>query len=158
MKNLHVEKLYVDMADWFDDRLVEEAHFGESEAEYGRYGDRVSYLDAMRKRTKVAAVQVINFMEDCGKSPSLNVIRYQLIRSATSTAANYRAACVARSRKEFYAKICIVVEESDETVFWLEILYDSNLAIDKDKIVELGKEWRAISKMVSTARKKAKVT
>jgi four helix bundle protein len=59
------------------------------------------------------------------KTDSSRIIGKQLIRSVTSTAANYRAACLSRSKKEFYSKISIVVEEADETLFWLEILKDS---------------------------------
>jgi four helix bundle protein len=55
------------------------------------------------------------------------VIGYQLLRSGTSVAANYRAACRGRSRPEFLAKIGIVVEEADETVFWLEMLTEAGL-------------------------------
>ena len=55
------------------------------------------------------------------------MIGYQLLRSGTSVAANYRAACRGRSRPEFLAKIGIVVEEADETVFWLEMLTEAGL-------------------------------
>lgn len=51
-----------------------------------------------------------------------------MIRSGTSVAANFRAACRGRSKAEYFSKICIVVEEADETQFWLEMLRDSNLS------------------------------
>ena len=50
----------------------------------------------------------------------------------------------------------IVVEEADETVFWLEILYESKIKINKEGVIPLGKEWREITKIMSAARKKAK--
>jgi len=61
------------------------------------------------------------------ESKASSVIIYQLVKSATSTGANYRAACIARSKAEFFSKICIVVEEADESVYWLEVINDANL-------------------------------
>lgn len=66
-------------------------------------------------------------------------IKKQLIRCSTSVAANYRAACVAQSKASFIAKISIVIEEVDESLFWLEFITDENL-ISKDVIKDLQKE------------------
>ncbi len=60
-------------------------------------------------------------------SQESKVITYQIIKSATSTAANYRAACRAKSRKDFVAKLGIVEEECDETIFWLELINEAKL-------------------------------
>ena len=60
-------------------------------------------------------------------TPEARVIGYQLLRSGTSVAANYRAACRARSRADFVSKMGVVVEEADESVFWLEMLADTNV-------------------------------
>ena len=79
-------------------------------------------------------------------------MRKQAIRSATSVAAHYRAACRARSTKEKYSKICIVVEESDETQFWLEMLLESNYLPKNDfdlmynEITEIVKVMTAFKK------------
>lgn len=89
---------------------------------------------------------------DLKKSEATKVIGYQIIKSATSTAANYRASCIARSKKEFFAKISITVEEADETVFWLEVLRDTGLATDK-VIIPLLNEAEEILKVLSKARK-----
>jgi four helix bundle protein len=62
---------------------------------------------------------------------SARVINRQLLRAATSVAANFRAACRGRSKQEYYTKICIVVEEADETQFWLELLQESKLIEEK---------------------------
>jgi len=59
-------------------------------------------------------------------------MRRQLLRSATSVAANYRAVCRARSKLEFIAKIGLVVEEADETVFWLELVRDTGTLEGED--------------------------
>jgi four helix bundle protein len=124
---------------------------------YGKQSsEREQYIARMRKRTRAAAVAVIDFISTCKYSPAMKVISHQIIKSASSTAANYRAACVARSGREFFAKISIVVEEADETVFWLELMYEANLPLDKSKIVALGNEWREISKIVTKSRKSYK--
>ena len=72
------------------------------------------FIDKMKKRTKKFAVDVIRFCDSLKHGKASSVITYQLIKSATSTGANYRAACKARSKNEFFSKICIVVEEADE--------------------------------------------
>ena len=78
-----------------------------------------------------------------------------MIRSVTSTAPNYRAACVAKSQREFFSKMFIVVEEADETLFWLEMFRDANYTRQKD-IQPLIGENLEILKIVSKARKNSK--
>jgi four helix bundle protein len=76
----------------------------------------------LKNRTKRFAVEVILFASALPESKKFNNISNQLIRSASSVAANYRAACRGRSKAEFLAKLGIVEEEADETLFWLELL------------------------------------
>ena len=83
--------------------------------------------DELKTRTKKFAVRIIKVSRALPRSPEARVIGYQLLRSGTSVAANYRAACRGCSRPEFLAKIGIVVEEADETVFWLEVLTEAGL-------------------------------
>jgi four helix bundle protein len=78
----------------------------------------------LQKRTKQFALDVILFYKSLKKEDEIVIIGKQLMRSATSVAANYRAACRARSDAEFFSKICIVVEEADESLFWFELLTD----------------------------------
>ena len=85
------------------------------------------FNEKMRARTKQFALQVISLSDKLPNKESARVINKQLLRSATSVAANFRAACRGRSNAEFYSKVCIVVEEADETQFWLELLVDSKL-------------------------------
>jgi four helix bundle protein len=121
-----------------------ENEFLEPVSDYG--GERQTnkeFAAELRRRTKAVAVQIVNFMRNAGKDPALNVIRYQILKSGTSVAANYRAACRARSKKEWYAKLCIVVEECDETVFWLELLMESDIAVDEAVVRTLGKEYQS---------------
>lgn len=86
------------------------------------------FVERVKNRTKKFAVDIIAFCNELRACPATNVITYQLIKSASSTGANYRAACRARSKAEFFSKICIVVEEIDESLYWLEIINDSDLA------------------------------
>ena len=81
--------------------------------------------DELKKRTKEFAGEVIRFVDSLPKGVAFDVIGRQLIRSATSVAANYRAVCRARSRADFINKLGIVLEEADETLFWLEMLVES---------------------------------
>ncbi len=76
----------------------------------------------------------------------------QMLRSSSSTAANYRAACRARSQAEFYSKMSIVIEECDETLFWLELMEESFI-YNKPELHKLKTEVTEILKVVSKARK-----
>lgn len=83
------------------------------------------------------------------------VITFQLVKSATSTGANYRSACRARSKAEFFSKICIVVEEADETEYWLEIIDEANLTDDKEALIILKNEANEITKIMTKAKNTA---
>lgn len=114
-----------------------------------------NYNQIFAKRTKALAIRIINDLSDLPYSDNVSVIRKQIFRSATSVAANYRAMCRARSDKEKYAKICIVVEEADETVFWLEVIEEINM-IYKEIANILMKESLEILKVTSTYKSKLK--
>ena len=90
----------------------------------------MEFNEKMRERTKKFALDIIKLSDFFPAKTSSKVLEKQLLRSATSLAANFRAACRGRSKNEFYSKICIVVEESDETQFWLELIKDSNIISD----------------------------
>jgi four helix bundle protein len=81
----------------------------------------------LNKRAKKFAIEVIRFFQKLPKSEESRILGKQLLRCGTSVAANYRSACRARSDQEFYAKICIVVEESDEVLFWLELMLEAEI-------------------------------
>jgi len=93
----------------------------------------------LKDRTKAFALAAIRIVETLTRSQSARVIGDQLVRSATSVAANYRSACRARSRKDFIAKMGIVEEEADEAAFWLELVADCRLA-DPERVAALGRE------------------
>ncbi len=114
--------------------------------------EKERFIAKMKKRTHKFAVDVILFCNSLNPSKASSVITYQLVKSATSTGANYRAACKARSENEFYSKICIVTEEADESEYWLEIIRDTNLSNEKEELERLLIESNEISKIVSKAK------
>ncbi len=81
----------------------------------------------LKERTKSYALEVIQLVETLPKSGTADVIGRQLLRCATSAGANYRAACRARSQADFIAKMGIVEEEADESMYWMELLVSSGI-------------------------------
>ena len=111
------------------------------------------FIEKMKKRTKNFAVDVIRFCDSLNKSKASSVITFQLVKSATSTGANYRAACKARSKNEFFSKICIVVEEADESEYWLEVIKEASLSCDIKLLERLLDEINELIKIMSKAKK-----
>ncbi len=107
----------------------------------------------MKKRTKNFAVVVVQFCDFLQVNKASSVITFQLVKSATSTGANYRAACKARSKNEFFSKICIVVEEADESEYWLEVIKEASLSNDKLILERLLIEVNEIVKIMTKAKK-----
>ncbi|WP_319228736.1 four helix bundle protein [Draconibacterium orientale] len=110
------------------------------------------FIEELKQRTKKFAVDIILFCETLKNCKATSVITYQLIKSATSTGANYRAACRGRSKSEFFSKICIVVEEADESLYWLEVIEEANLSNDPKKLTRLMNEAIEISKIMTKAK------
>ena len=110
------------------------------------------FIEEFKKRTRKFAVDVIRFCNSLKQEKASNVITYQLVKSATSTGANYRAACRVRSKREFYSKICIVVEEADESEYWLEIIRDAELSTNLSELIRLQKEANEITKIMSKTK------
>ncbi|MCX6120499.1 MAG: four helix bundle protein [Ignavibacteriales bacterium] len=88
--------------------------------------------EELKRRTKEMSLSVIRLVTSLPRSREVDIFSRQVIRSATSVAANYRAACKARSRADFINKIGIVEEEADETALWIEYLLELNI-VAKDK-------------------------
>ncbi len=99
-----------------------------------------------KNRTKKLGLRIIKLVEALPRGQTSEVIGRQLIRSATSVGANYRAACRGRSRAEILSKLAIVEEEADETLYWMEILVDSGI-VPEHKLVALMAEADAIVAM-----------
>jgi four helix bundle protein len=110
----------------------------------------------LRERTKRFALPVIRLVASLDRRVASQVIGRQLLRCATSVGANYRAACRARSRAEFIAKLGIVEEEADETLYWMELLVEAKL-VDHTRIEHLMDEGNEILSIIvasiRTARK-----
>jgi four helix bundle protein len=83
----------------------------------------------LKKRTKAFALRILKLVDALPKTTAGRALASQIVRSGTSIAANYRAACRAKSTADFIAKMGIVEEEADETLFWLELLEESNLIL-----------------------------
>jgi len=118
--------------------------------------DKERFIEEMKIRTKKFAADIILFVDTLKKCKASDVITCQLVKSATSEVANYRAACRARSKAEFYSKMSIAVEEADESEFWLELIDDTNLSSDQKERDRLLKEANELLKIFSTARSNTK--
>jgi len=111
--------------------------------------DRVDFNQIFRERTKSFSIAIIRTLSLLPFSDDISIIRKQIIRSATSVAANYRAVSRARSEKEKFAKMCIVVEEIDETQLWLEIIEELEY-LSPEKILHLKTECEELVKVMTT--------
>jgi four helix bundle protein len=95
--------------------------------------------DTLKERIKQFAIQAIRLCSTLAKSSESSIITRQLMRSATSVGANYRAVCRARSAPDFVSKLGIVLEETDESLFWIDLLVDTGIA-STDKVRLLRSE------------------
>jgi len=118
--------------------------------------EKKEFITQLKIRIKSWVVRVLNFCESLPNTSSTRVINYQLIKSATSTGANHRAACRARSDNEFYAKMSIALEEADESHYWLEIIEAKDIQCNKEELQFLIKESDEITRILSTARSNTK--
>ena len=117
--------------------------------------DKFEFARQMQRRTKKFAIDIIRLTKKLPRNAEAFIFRKQIMRSATSTAANYRAACRSRTRREFIAKLGVVIEETDETMFWLELISDLSL-LDKNTIEPVQKEAGEILAILLTSRQTAK--
>ena len=110
--------------------------------------------DDLKRRTKQFALRVLKLVAALPKSLAGKTIGSQLVRAGTSVGANYRAACRARSKLEFIAKIGIVEEEADESAFWMELIIEGELL--KPRLVQsLLIEANELAKIMASSRKSA---
>src|SRR5438477_12947339 len=114
----------------------------------------MSELD-LKNRTKAFALRVLKLADAVPKTTAGRALASQIVRSGTSVAANYRAACRARSTSDFIAKMGIVEEEADETLFWLELLEESDL-VSVAKLPAIKKEADEIVAITVTSIKTAR--
>ena len=111
--------------------------------------------DDFKKRTKAFALRCIRLAESLPESATGRVIARQLLRCATSVGANYRSACRAKSRADFIAKMRIVEEECDESLYWMELLIESDkmeAALLNDLVKEADEILSLVVASIKTAR------
>ena len=114
--------------------------------------ENFNYRYELKQRTKMFVLRIITLYQSLPKTTEAQIIGKQLLRSATSVGANYRAACRARSNAEYYSKISVVIEETDETMFWLEILWETNI-VKQELLQNLYYENEEILKIMVVSRK-----
>jgi four helix bundle protein len=110
--------------------------------------------DDLKKRTKLFALRILKLVAALPKTLAGRTIGGQLVRSGTSVAANYRAACRARSKAEFISRLGVVEEEADESALWLELIMESQL-MKKALVEPLWKEADEIVAIMTSSRKSA---
>ena len=111
----------------------------------------------LRDRTKAFAVRIVKLFRSLPHTPDAQVLGKQLMRSGTAVAANYRAACRSRSRAEWVAKVGIVVEEADETAFWLEMRADCGI-VASERLKDLLSEAHELTAIFTASQHTARAT
>ena len=111
--------------------------------------------DELKKRTKQFGLNVIRCVNGLPNRPDAIIIGKQLLRSATSVGANYRAACRGRSKADFVAKLGVAEEEADECVYWMELLVEAGI-IERNSLAELLTEADELTAIISASRITAK--
>jgi len=112
--------------------------------------------EEMKGRTKQFALRAVGLVEALPRGRTADVLGRQLLRSGTSVGANYRAACRAKSTADFIAKMGIVEEEADESLYWMELLIEAGIVKDDllESLMKEGDELLAITvSSINTARK-----
>jgi four helix bundle protein len=108
--------------------------------------------EQLRDRTKAFAIRIVRLFRALPSSRDAQVMGTQLLRSGTSVAANYRAACRSRSGAEFISRLGVVVEEADETLFWLELLDETGI-VAQVRLRDLLTEADELTAIFSAARR-----
>src|SRR5438105_4286408 len=111
--------------------------------------------EELKQRTKAYALPVIRLVDSLPKNRTADVIGKQLLRCGTSVGANYRAACRAKSQADFIAKMAIVEEEADESLYWMELLIDAGL-VPQARLTELIAEGHELLAIVVSSTRTAR--
>jgi four helix bundle protein len=114
-----------------------------------------AFKEALKERTKAFGLRVIRLFRALPRSGESGVIGHQLLRSGTSVGANYRAVCRARSTAEFVAKLGIVIEEADESLYWLELLEAAEI-VPVHRLAPLHEECNELTAIFVSARETAR--
>lgn len=117
--------------------------------------NQIDFNTKFRAETKTLALEVIRIAKVFPKTEEARIIKNQLLRSVTSVAANFRAVCRARSEREKFAKLSIVIEEADESLFWIEMSEDA-------EVLKFPQQTKTraliITKTMASYRKKMKMS
>ncbi len=119
---------------------------------------KLEFAEQMQHRTKRFAVSIVRFFSTLPKTEEARVLGRQLLRSGTSVAANYRAACRSKSEADFISKVGTVVEETDESLFWLELLEEAGVCSGLLLVplkTEAGELVRIFQTSLNTAKRNA---
>jgi four helix bundle protein len=108
----------------------------------------------LKQRTKRFGLRILILLDNLPNTIGARAVANQIVRSAASVGANYRAACRARSRAEFASRIGTVAEEADESLYWLEVIDEGKL-VSHQKIASLLKEADELTAIFTSARRSA---
>ena len=111
--------------------------------------------EEFKRRTKSFTLRIVRLVDSLPRSRTADVFARQLLRSGTSVGANYRAASRARSQADFVAKMGIVEEECDETIYWMELLVETDI-VEAQRLTGLLSEAHEILSMVVASIKTAR--
>jgi four helix bundle protein len=111
--------------------------------------------DDLKDRIKDFAHRCVKLALALPKTVLGNHLKGQLIRCSTSAAANCRAACIAHSKPNFISKLSIVIEETDETCFWMQFIIDEKL-LKEQRVCQLLQEGRELTSIFASSRKTAR--
>ena len=109
----------------------------------------------LQKRLKKFALRILKLADKLPNTISGRAIANQIVRSGTSPGANYRAACIGKSGKDFLNKLKMVEEELDETLYWLELIEEGEI-IKKELIADLINENQELLKIIVSSIKTMK--
>ncbi len=118
--------------------------------------NKLEFAKEMQARTKRFAVRIIKFFGKLPKTDEARVLGRQLLRSGTSVAANYRAVCRSKSDADFISKLKTVVEETDESMLWLELFEDADIC-SSAQVAPLLAEADELLRIFSTSLTTAKI-
>lgn len=112
----------------------------------------IKYKIEIRDRLRVFGLKILDLSDMLPDSTKGKVVNYQITKSGTSMYANYRAALRGRSKREFFSKLSISVEEADETEMWLDLILSAKI-LSGEFVEELYKESLELTKILSNMRK-----
>ena len=106
--------------------------------------------EELKSRFKKFAIRIVRMVDNLPNTLSGKVIGNQIVRSGTSPGANYRAACIAKSDRDFVNKLKMVEEELDETIYWLDLITEAEL-LKSELLIDLKKEAKELLSIITSS-------